>query len=245
LLTLIDSLGNSIKECRKYEWIKGDLLFQKLNEGVLNLRNSYINNELDKAGIEIAGIIREINENYDTLGLEKTVYANHIARKFAGQLASYISDRLPKPEINNLALNPGFEDGTRNYWFTSNTYGNAEFSFEVTNESPIEGSYSGKFSITKAGTSNNRPMFYFKIKEKLVPGNKYTYRFKTKVIIGEPKIMYLNYGAGLKLFGNTLSGTQIWEYEITPTANLEYIYFYMDGKSEGVMLIDDFEIIKP
>lgn len=140
----------------------------------------------------------------------------------------------------NLVTNSDFEDGTTNGYEISNTLGEAVYTFNVNSTSPVEGNYDAVMDVTQAGTNNSRPLIIIYLDENKETGADYTFSFKTKVISGNPAIYYLNYGTGLKLFNNTLSGEQEWSFTASAvTSSSNYIAIYVDGTQEGSFAIDE------
>ncbi len=144
--------------------------------------------------------------------------------------------------VVNLVENGDFELGNTSSWSVSNTYGNASYSFQVNSNNPIDGQFDGIMRITSAGSSSNRPLLIVKLSEALIVGESYRFAFTTKVISGNPKITYINYGEGLVLFNDSqpLSGTQNWTLELPQATDSNlYIAFYLDGTSLSAFQIDN------
>ncbi len=142
----------------------------------------------------------------------------------------------------NLTTNGNFESGSKSGWYESNALGGAVYTFSVSSSSPVSGSYSGVINISQAGTSDSRPMIYVALTEPVVSGSSYTFKFKTKVLSGNPKIQYYAAGTSSKLFNNNLSGTQDWVIEIPSATNtLQHVYLYFDGTATGSVAIDDIQ----
>jgi type IX secretion system substrate protein len=142
-------------------------------------------------------------------------------------------------EAVNLVSNGDFEVGNTTSWNTSNSFGGAVFSFNVNSTNPINGNYDAILALTTAGTSNSRPLLECYMEEAMVIGSAYTFKFKTKVISGSPRISFINYGNGLDALG-ALSGEQNWEFSVESalTGN-NFVLFYVDGTSVGSFAIDD------
>lgn len=146
----------------------------------------------------------------------------------------------------NIVLNGDLEDGTKDNWAVSNTFGGANYNFLVNNSGQISGNYDLRMSVISAGTANSRPLLYANLSQKMIIGQPYIINFKTKVISGSPKIAYINYGNGTQSFnnGNQLSGTQTWNFTVNSASEANnFLAFYVDGRSVGTFQIDDVSIV--
>ncbi|NLT50196.1 MAG: hypothetical protein GXX85_04685, partial [Ignavibacteria bacterium] len=81
----------------------------------------------------------------------------------------------------NLVYNPRFENGTTDGYEISNTYGGAEYAFDINTTNPIAGNNDAVLNITQAGTSTDRPLIIIYLNENKVTGETYNFSFKTKV----------------------------------------------------------------
>jgi hypothetical protein len=143
------------------------------------------------------------------------------------------------PVNNNLVINGDFETGGLNGWYTNNAFGGAVYTFDLNSSNAVSRANDARLNITSPGSANSRPMLICNLSESMVSGEAYTFRFKTKVVSGSPKIQFLNYGDGLKFLG-ALSGQQDWTFNIESAASTNnFVVFYLDGTSAGSFSIDD------
>ncbi len=231
---VIDSLLYFNSKVFEVGWVKDELFYQASRIMLIEIKNYLVQNNHILAMGKIKDYQSLCRQSIHNGVLTKWSY------KFPDVYTDILIEKLSELTlIKNLLLNPGFESENTSSWYTGNTFGGAEFSFYALGDDAISGSFSGLIEITKAGSSNNRPMIYTKLKQKTEAGKKYSFRFKIKTISGNPGIKYLNYGAGLKSYTGSMEGQ--FGISFTATSASEYVYLYIDGTKEGSFLIDDLE----
>ncbi len=152
---------------------------------------------------------------------------------------------LISPELEstpNLIINGDFEMGLGGIpWYEDNGKDSvkAVYTANVNDVNPVNGKYDFLFDVTSPGINAGRPYLLFYASDTIFKDKEYTFSFITKVISGTPAIYSMSYGAGLKNFGGTLEGEQVWSYDFKATSNMRYVLIYFNGTQVGKLQIDD------